>query len=192
MSSLRQIEANRRNSQSSTGPRSPEGKATSRLNALKSGIHAQSQIIPGEDAGELESLARGYHEQFQPATPLQCFLVDALIHADWQLRRLHRVEAQVWTHQISETTGNAEVGQVYLRALDAFGRLQRRIDATERSYYRALKQLQQLAQSAEDATQMLSPANPESVEDALDLPELASFRQLPPTSPARAPVPSRP
>ena len=37
MSSLRQIEANRRNSQLSTGPRSPEGKAVSCFNALKSG-----------------------------------------------------------------------------------------------------------------------------------------------------------
>src|SRR5581483_10830012 len=49
MSTLRQIEANRRNSQLSTGPRTPEGKAVSRFNALKSGVNAKAQVIPGED-----------------------------------------------------------------------------------------------------------------------------------------------
>lgn len=142
MSSPQQIEANRLNSQKSTGPRSVEGKAVSRFNALKSGIHAQSQVIPGEDPVELEALADEYHQQFQPATPLDCFLVDALIHADWQLRRLHRLEAQLWTSQIHEITGDAPLGEAYSRALDTFTRLQRRIDSTERSYFRALKELQ--------------------------------------------------
>ena len=49
MSSLRQIEANRLNSQKSTGPRSAEGKAAASMNALKSGIDAQSNIIRGEN-----------------------------------------------------------------------------------------------------------------------------------------------
>src|SRR5690348_8883320 len=101
MSSIRQIEANRRNSQLSTGPRTPEGKAISRFNALKSGINAQAQIIPGEDPAELEALLAEYEDQFQPAAALQRFLVDSLVAADWQLRRLRRVEADLWSHQIS-------------------------------------------------------------------------------------------
>jgi hypothetical protein len=51
-----QLNANRLNAQKSTGPTSPEGKATSSLNALKSGIDAWSHIIPGEDPAELETL----------------------------------------------------------------------------------------------------------------------------------------
>lgn len=46
MASQLQIEANRRNSQFSTGPRSPEVKAASRFNALKAGIDAEAQVIP--------------------------------------------------------------------------------------------------------------------------------------------------
>ena len=47
MSSLLQIEANRRNSRQSTGPRSVEGKAVFYMNALKFGIEARSNIIRG-------------------------------------------------------------------------------------------------------------------------------------------------
>jgi hypothetical protein len=149
MPTLSQIEANRRNSQRSTGPRSPEGKAISRFNALKSGVNAKSQVIPGEDASALDALAADYHQQFQPATPLECFLVDSLVNADWQLRRLRRVEAQLWGFHTDaakdETDGIDEdypLGHVFQRGIDAFNRLQRRIDSTERSYYRALKELQ--------------------------------------------------
>jgi hypothetical protein len=169
MASQLQIEANRRNSHFSTGPRTPEGKSVSRFNAFKSGVHAQAQVIPGEDAAELEALAQSYHEQFQPATPLECFLVDSLIHADWQLRRLHRVEAQLWA------AGDTPLGDTYKQQLDVFTRLQRRIDSAERSYYRALSQLRR-QQKAEPG----SCAPPQPVEEPAACIELASFRDLPP------------
>ena len=184
MASPLQIEANRRNSLLSTGPRTPEGKAVSRFNALKSGIHAEAQIIPGEDPAELGALSAGYYEQFHPASPIQCFLVDTLIHADWQLRRLRRLEAQLWTSQLSEIKEDAEnapLGRVFVQSLDAFTRLQRRIDATERSYYRALKQLLDVAPA------LSSPADPEPIETPPLPPDLASFRQPPPSAPEAPP-----
>src|SRR4051812_27482757 len=82
MSTLSQIEANRRNSQLSTGPRTPEGKAVSRFNALKSGINAKAQVIPGEDPAELEAMTQGYHHDWAPTTYLERFLVDSLIRSD--------------------------------------------------------------------------------------------------------------
>jgi hypothetical protein len=174
MPTLSQIEANRRNSQKSTGPRSPEGKAIASFNALKSGVNAKSQVIPGEDASALEALAADYHQQFQPATPLECFLVDSLVNADWQLRRLRRVEAQLWGFHTDaakdETDGIDEdypLGHVFQRGIDAFNRLQRRIDSTERSYYRALKELQR-----HQAGRTTGP--PEPIPQ-----ELASFSQDP-------------
>jgi hypothetical protein len=50
--SLKQMEANRRNAQKSTGPKTPDGRAVSKMNALKHGILSK------------EVLARGLH----PAT----------------------------------------------------------------------------------------------------------------------------
>jgi hypothetical protein len=180
MASALQIQANRLNSQKSTGPRSPEGKAAVRFNALKSGIHANSGVIPGEDPVELEELARGYHEQFQPATPLECFLVDTLVQADWQLRRLHRVEAQLWAHQLSQTSDtDTPLGEIYCRALDTFTRLQRRIDSTGRSYYRALTQLQRLPRDVALPEPVPGPEPQASAADA----ELASFCAIPKAGP---------
>jgi hypothetical protein len=87
MATQRQIEANRRNAQKSTGPGSVEGRAVSRCNAVKTGIYAKSTIIPGEDPAQLEALGADCHRQFRPATPLARFLVDSLVGAEWQLRR---------------------------------------------------------------------------------------------------------
>ena len=168
MSTLRQIEANRRNSQHSTGPRTPEGKAVSRFNALKSGIDAASQVIPGEDPADLQAVNADYRTQFAPATPLENFLVDSLVYADWQMRRLRKIEAQLWRAQ-AETGLDPDDPKLL--------RLQRRIDAAERTYYRALKQLQRL-QSAADTQPESDPA-PGSWPPA---PEMASFLAGPPTS----------
>jgi hypothetical protein len=45
----KQIAASRANGQKSRGPVTPEGKAASRFNALKHGIHAESQIMFDEN-----------------------------------------------------------------------------------------------------------------------------------------------
>ena len=197
MSNPRQIEANRRNSQLSTGPRTPEGKAVSRFNALRTGINAKAQVIPGEDPAELEAIAAGYHQEWAPATQLECFLVDSLIRADWLLRRLARLEAELWTHEIEEARKNTPpksdettlLGHIYGRSCDHFTRLQRRIDSAERSYFRALTQLQRLRAAAE-STSDAQPA-PDPWPPAPE-PELASFCPIPDLPSLAAPPPGVP
>jgi hypothetical protein len=63
MATLAQITANRLNAQKSTGPRSAEGKAVSRFNALKHAASAKSVVIPGEDESALAELAAAYRDQ---------------------------------------------------------------------------------------------------------------------------------
>ena len=48
------INANRLNALRSTGPRTPEGKAIARGNALTHGLTGQGVVIPGEDAAEVD------------------------------------------------------------------------------------------------------------------------------------------
>jgi hypothetical protein len=147
MATIHQIEANRLNAQKSTGPRSATGKATASRNALKSGIHSQSQIIQGEKPEDLEALTAEYFDRFQPATPEERFFVDILIRDDWQLRRLATADAQIWGFKIEgffHPDKETPLGHAFSFADHTFERLQRRINATERSYKSALREIQQL------------------------------------------------
>jgi hypothetical protein len=160
MPTHKQTEANRQNAQKSTGPRSAEGKAASRFNALKTGIDAKAQVIPGEDPDQLEDLVAAYQKRFSTAAPERRLLVDTLVNCDWLLRRLSRGEAELWKYEAknSESTYSSNKhpnGRVLYLADRVFDRLQRRIDAIGRNYHRALKELQSLeaADKAEEPEQ---------------------------------------
>ena len=144
MATLRQIDANRRNSIHSTGPRSVEGKTASRFNAVKHGVDARSLVIPGEDPAELEALAHDYHEQFRPVGPLESFLVDTLVQSDWNKRRYARAEAQLLSAVVvhPEVPTECPLGAVFARDDNqTLQRIFRRLQAAEQSYFRSLKEL---------------------------------------------------
>ena len=150
MSSQLQIEANRRNSQKSTGPRTAAGKAIASQNAIGSGIYAESETIRDENASDLEALAAAYYGRFHPDAPEQRCLVDILVHSEWTLRRLRRAEAQLW-EQNAEWSEPSIADNLFPlgRTLNydgskVFARLQHRITATQRNYERALKELLRL------------------------------------------------
>ena len=102
MSTLRQIEANRRNAQKSTGPTSVTGKATSSMNNLKTGIHAKSLLLPYENAADLQQLIEECYLHYHPANPEQRFYGDDLIRCEWTLRRLAVAETQLFEYAHQE------------------------------------------------------------------------------------------
>jgi hypothetical protein len=148
-----QISANRRNAKLSTGPRTQAGRARSALNATKSGIYAKSEIIPGEDPAELEALKSRIYDSIQPS-PEETPLVDQLIGADWQFRRLRRAEADTWTmsitgdRELNRKKGRPEDTNVYYRAMednkDTFERIYRLQASTARILTRSLETLLRL------------------------------------------------
>src|SRR5450759_5377218 len=60
MATLKQFEANRRNSQKSTGPKTPDGKSAVSMNALRHGLRARSVLLPGEDRNEFNQRVRSW------------------------------------------------------------------------------------------------------------------------------------
>jgi hypothetical protein len=148
MATIRQIEANRLNAQKSTGPRSVEGKAVVRMNALKTGIDAVSHVIRGENPQALETLTADYYNHWNPATPQARALVDLLIANDWLLRRLHKTEAQIWEREFHCNRNvdyqDAPLGEAYRGNFELLGRLQRRLDSATRTYQRVLRDLERL------------------------------------------------
>jgi hypothetical protein len=139
MATPAQITANRANAQKSTGPRSVEGKAASRFNALKHGLDAQTIVLPGEDPADYEALACDYDRSMRPETPTERFHVDTMIRADWQKRRLQLVEAELYRTVLSENPG-ASLAAALLSTSPAaklLARIQRQLAAFERAWYRA-------------------------------------------------------
>jgi hypothetical protein len=102
MPSQRRIEANRRNAQKSTGPKSVAGKAVSSLNAIKTGIHGRIRILPSENKADLRKLTAAYYAHFRPTTPETRTHVNSLIQCEWLFRRYHGEEIQL--HRRFETT----------------------------------------------------------------------------------------
>lgn len=64
MTSLGRWEASRENARSSNGPKSPEGKARSSLNALKHGMTAKHVVLSNEDAGAFKQRLDEWHNDF--------------------------------------------------------------------------------------------------------------------------------
>ena len=172
MSTHRQIEANRRNAQKSTGPRTPQGKAVSSMNALKSGLDAESQFVGGEDRAEFAELQHEYITRFQPLTPEERFQVDSLLRNEWILRRLFRAEAQLWEYYAirADRSEGVPLGEALVAGHEAFRRLQRRITLCERSYKEAFAELERLQRA-----RPLANPTPQEEEPADQSGELASF-----------------
>jgi uncharacterized protein (UPF0335 family) len=68
MTTLRQIESNRRNSKLSTGPRSEVGKEKSRSNSLKHGLSGAGVVFPDEEAEAVRQRTEDWAEDFHPDT----------------------------------------------------------------------------------------------------------------------------
>ena len=130
MASLPQIEANRRNSQLSTGPRTSAGKSTSSRNATRSGIYAESVLITGEDPAELAALTREYEDSCRPVGPRERAVVDTLIHTDWLIRRMRLLETQDWNSELELIHAGAEVLTYAL--LSAYDEISERLERIQR------------------------------------------------------------
>ena len=153
MATQKQIEANRRNAQKSTGPKTVEGKAKSRFNALKHGMTANVAVLPHEDKFSYEELLRSTIESYQPATGAELMLVELVAINYWRLLRARRVETATLDlhirayknrHGVSplpsmdDDAGIATAFADPHNGLDAINRYQNTI---ERAYLRAVETL---------------------------------------------------
>jgi hypothetical protein len=189
MSSQRQIEANRRNAQKSTGPTSVTGKAVSSMNALKTGIHAKSLLLPSEKLADLEQLIEEYYNCHQPATPEARSLVDDLIYGEWLKRRLRAAETQMWafSHQESfQPDPKYPLGQTAANRGKAFAQLQWRMECTRRATRQALQDLQQLQAAVTDVLAAAAPT-PITLTTQTTSPQNGFVLAFPPAAPQTQP-----
>src|SRR5512141_884939 len=88
MTTQSRIEANRRNAQHSTGPRTPEGKARVAHNAIKHGILGDQAVLPTENREQFEEFRDALVGDLCPLGAMEQVLAERIVAATWRLRRV--------------------------------------------------------------------------------------------------------
>jgi hypothetical protein len=99
MSSFRQIEANRRNAQLSTGPLTEDGKRRSRQNAVRYGLTAETVIDALEDAEDYAAFEMAVTADYDAQSAVERELVLRLASLLWRLRRATAIESGLFKIQ---------------------------------------------------------------------------------------------
>ena len=104
--SPRELAARRANAKKCTGPRTNEGKAVARLNAMTHGFFAGEVVNPMLDGEarleEFNSLLDALLEEFQPESASERILVDEVAASCWRIRRILRYECrESWRNEES-------------------------------------------------------------------------------------------
>jgi hypothetical protein len=180
MISEKKLEANRRNAQLSTGPRTPEGKRAVSGNSLVHGVRARHAVLILEQWPEFRQLCAELMEEWQPQTPTEKFQVEQMAVTQWKIGRLEAAENSA-TLQSTEfhlafknlEEYKTEKGTIRLpemickresealRNIDRYGQM---ICRLERSYYRALETLQRLQDRRERKERKREQTNPAPVQ----------------------------
>src|SRR5438132_6773894 len=101
MASEKQIEANRRNAQLSTGPVTPEGKAVVSQNAFQHGLRSSKVIWAGEEETLLNAIRDGLIAEWQPQTHTEWFFIERMALATLKLNCLEELEAE-WESRMDQ------------------------------------------------------------------------------------------
>jgi hypothetical protein len=139
MASQRQIQANRRNAQRSSGPKAPEGKSKSSRNHSIHGFRSRDPVQPGEDPAEFAATLAALRAEFQPAGPRAEMLVRRLAAAQWRLERAMQLDTAFFTAALS---GDATAFRKW--GPDPFDKILRCQESASRAFFRTLRALRSL------------------------------------------------
>jgi hypothetical protein len=93
----KQLEANRRNAELSTGPVTAEGKAIVSKNRVSHGVLSRDVVLPGmeqfENVEDFQQLKESMEEYWQPEGVMEEALCEDLAIQWWRMRRLYRHES---------------------------------------------------------------------------------------------------
>jgi hypothetical protein len=151
----KQIEANRRNAQASTGPKTPEGKARSSQNARRHGLSAKHIAFADDEEREIfESLRDELHAALQPSGELENIYFDQAVFAQWNIRKSRILESQALSEAAAAAAPfNGAQNEARLRSIDRHARRH------ETSFHRAMREIRAL-QTERFARAQNEPAPP--------------------------------
>jgi hypothetical protein len=118
--SIKRIEANRRNAKHSTGPKTSAGKFRSSRNSLKHGLEARRHLIIGEDIKEFQEYKHSQIKFFDPKDPIEVDDCIQIITLGCKLRRFSVVETGLFNQDIVQQikTSSNNIGINLLKKSD--------------------------------------------------------------------------
>jgi hypothetical protein len=93
-----QMEANRRNAQHSTGPRTEAGLKISSPNALRHGLTSRVVVLPSEDLSAYKKFSDEFLASLAPATFPETQCAQTIIDTQWRLNRVRSLEEGMLAH----------------------------------------------------------------------------------------------
>jgi hypothetical protein len=139
----------------STGPRTPEGKQTASLNALRHGLTGRVVVMPHEDLNAYYAFCKELIADLAPETPVERQYAQTFCDTQWRLNRARSIEDGMLALGHSETAGNIEAGHpeihaaltaasVFREQSKAFVNLSLYEQRLQRTLKESLRQLQEL------------------------------------------------
>jgi hypothetical protein len=195
MATQPQIDANRANAQKSTGPRTPEGRAAVRQNALKHGLTSMSPVAPGEDPAEFLQFLAYWTQSYLPIGPAEEEVLRTAVVASWRLRRIPAIEAGYYElEQSSDPSASAAARLAFAhyqcaKQLEALSCQEARL---QRTFDKALREIERLqarpdrGPKAELENQTQFPIQPEENDSAAAAQSPSESNPAPPRSAAEA------
>jgi hypothetical protein len=148
MVSEKQLEANRRNAQKSTGPKTAEGKSSSSRNNLRHGLTGQISLLPTEDREAHDAFCNELIESFNPETPMERQLANSIAEDSWRLNRAGAIENNMFAlghqHERREVQLALADAQTFLTQAAAFNLLTLYEQRINRNLQRNMKLLRDL------------------------------------------------
>jgi hypothetical protein len=189
MATVAQINANQRNAQASTGPKTEAGKAAVAQNSTAHGLSGRNfALLPNEDATVFQTLVAKLEAEYEPDTPTESFLVLELAQSQWKLERVNAMEAELlagdgagqWAAVAARFAGNAPTDQ-------ALARLVRYEQSARRAWHQALNQITKLRSTAQRTEVRAARDYSQQMEELADR-VMADRMSEPPEKPPQPPA----
>ncbi len=107
MSTAAQMAANQANSQHSTGPKTPHGRAAIAQNNFRHGFTGAFRLLPGEKQAEFDALLLSFRTHHQPATELEGALVEKMAQHFWLAQRALSLQDTCFNRATVEGSDNS-------------------------------------------------------------------------------------
>jgi hypothetical protein len=109
MATAKQIRANRINARKSTGPKTPETRAKTSLNAKRDGFTGQVTSLSEEDRPIFEKFKRDLVTDLAPKTVMELSLANSIAWDTWRLNHLRAVEMNLYALGTADPDSNLTI-----------------------------------------------------------------------------------